>query len=78
MEQCIVWFYAKVCCVQAQVALRQFHVTERRTRQDFFYLNLLEPDAQTPEEEPPGKMEATSAPPRTNPSSVRLTGLCLL
>uniref|UniRef100_A0A3B5Q6J3 Uncharacterized LOC102220998 n=1 Tax=Xiphophorus maculatus TaxID=8083 RepID=A0A3B5Q6J3_XIPMA len=32
----------------AQEALRQFHVTDRVTRQEYFYLNLLEPEAGTP------------------------------
>ncbi|XP_074532160.1 uncharacterized protein LOC141795244 [Halichoeres trimaculatus] len=32
----------------AQLALSQFHVTDRLTRQEFFYLNLLEPEPQSP------------------------------
>ncbi|XP_032408670.1 transient receptor potential cation channel subfamily A member 1 isoform X2 [Xiphophorus hellerii] len=32
----------------AQEALRQFHVMDRVTRQEYFYLNLLEPEAGTP------------------------------
>ncbi|MEQ2231300.1 hypothetical protein ILYODFUR_038085, partial [Ilyodon furcidens] len=38
----------------AQVALRQFHVTDRMTRQQYFYLNLLEPNAHTPGDDLPG------------------------
>ncbi|XP_017289949.1 transient receptor potential cation channel subfamily A member 1 isoform X2 [Kryptolebias marmoratus] len=34
----------------AQMALGQFHVTDRITRQQYFYLNLLEPEAHSPEE----------------------------
>ncbi|XP_070697055.1 transient receptor potential channel pyrexia isoform X2 [Pempheris klunzingeri] len=32
----------------AQLALRQFHVTDRTTRQQYFYLNLLEPEPRSP------------------------------
>ncbi|XP_045899048.1 uncharacterized protein LOC123967050 isoform X1 [Micropterus dolomieu] len=37
------------CCVQAQLALSQFHVTDRMTRQQYYYLNLLEPEPHSPE-----------------------------
>ncbi|XP_041866650.1 transient receptor potential channel pyrexia [Melanotaenia boesemani] len=33
----------------AQLALSQFQVTDRMTRQQYFYLNLLEPDPHSPE-----------------------------
>ncbi|XP_054456669.1 transient receptor potential channel pyrexia-like [Anoplopoma fimbria] len=32
----------------AQLALSQFHVTDRMTRQEYFYLNLLEPEPHPP------------------------------
>ncbi len=38
-----------VCCVQAQLALSQFHVTDRMTRQQYYYLNLLEPEPHSSE-----------------------------
>ncbi|XP_037553950.1 uncharacterized protein LOC119430587 [Nematolebias whitei] len=34
----------------AQLALGQFHVTDRMTRQQYFYLSLLEPEPRSPEE----------------------------
>lgn len=42
-------------CVQAQLALGQFYVTDKMTRQQYFYLNLLEPEPHSPEESLPGK-----------------------
>lgn len=38
-----------VCCAQAQLALSQFHVTDRMTRQQYYYLNLLEPEPHSSE-----------------------------
>lgn len=35
--------------VQAQLALTQFHMTDRMTRQQHYYLNLLEPERLSPE-----------------------------
>ncbi|XP_022603896.1 transient receptor potential cation channel subfamily A member 1-like [Seriola dumerili] len=36
----------------AQLALGQFHVTDRMTRQQYYYLNLLEPEPHSPEKHP--------------------------
>lgn len=37
------------CSVQARLALSQFQVTDRLTRQQYYYLNLLEPEQHSPE-----------------------------
>lgn len=57
------------CCVQAQLALSQFHVTDRMTRQQYYYLNLLEPEPHSPETH----LQGTTA---TTATAVLLQGCC--
>ncbi|XP_024152283.1 transient receptor potential channel pyrexia [Oryzias melastigma] len=38
----------------AHLALQQFHVTDKVSRQQYFYLNLLEPEPEFPEDDPQG------------------------
>lgn len=64
IEECPgVVFYLVVCCVQAQLALSQFHVTDRMTRQQYYYLNLLEPEPEprSPENHLQGNTATTAA-----------------
>ena len=46
---------------QAQLALTQFHVTDRMTRQQHYYLNLLEPERLSPESRPRGNTAPAAA-----------------
>ncbi|XP_041804077.1 transient receptor potential cation channel subfamily A member 1 [Chelmon rostratus] len=47
-QLCITALIGRISPV-AQLALSQFHVTDRMTRQQYYYLNLLEPEQQSPE-----------------------------
>ncbi|XP_073337596.1 uncharacterized protein [Pagrus major] len=44
----------------ARLALSQFHVTDRLTRQQYYYLNLLEPEQHSPETQLQGNTSTTT------------------